>query len=115
VPEQAAPADAQFVAEISDMAREILALEARQDEVGTDLRAKQDALKARLREKGVRKIPGVLTWSHVKGRTSYDNKAIQAEAIAAGIDIEQFRTTGEPSDRLTISLSSEIENPQAAA
>ena len=62
----------------------------------------QDEIKNRLREKGLRRVPGVVTWSPVKGRAGYDNKGIQQAAVAAGVDIEQFATVGEPSDRLQI-------------
>ena len=73
-----------------------------------------------LREKGVRKILGVVTWSKVAagGRTSYDNKVrIKAAAIIAGIDVEQYKTTGEPSDRLTIEIetSTDVSMPGPAS
>jgi hypothetical protein len=62
-------------------------------------------MKNRLREKGVRKVPGVVSWTNVKGRESYDNKAIREAAAKAGVDVEQYQTVGEPTDRLTISVS----------
>jgi hypothetical protein len=105
VPEHNATYDPEFAAEIAELTGEILLLEADHDAIGNDIRTRQDELKTRLREAGVKKIPGVVSWSSIKGRTSYNNKAIQEAAIAAGIDIEQFKTTGEASDRLTISLS----------
>jgi hypothetical protein len=45
-----------------------------------------------------------LSWSEVKGRQSYDNKAIKQAAIDAGIDVEQFSTVGEKTDRLLIQI-----------
>lgn len=114
VPDENHIVDAQFEAECADLAREIKLLEAMRDESEEKLRSLQDDLKTRLREHGVKKIPGLLSWSHVKGRQSYNNKAIQAAAIAAGIDIEQFSTVGEPTDRLTISAIP-AESTQAAA
>ena len=75
------------------------------DTLDSETRTLQDQIKRRLREKGVKKIPGVLTWSHVKGRTGYDNKQIKQAAVDAGIDVEQFRTAGEPGDRLVITLA----------
>ena len=101
-PEYNAPVDPQFAAEIADYAREIATLEKSVERDEVELRTKKQALKDRLREKGVRKIPGIVSWSGIKGRKSYDNKAIQAAAVAAGIDIEQFATKGDPTDRLTI-------------
>lgn len=98
------PADPQFVAEITDLAVSIKRLEAQRDGADEQVRSLQDELRTRLREKNVRKIPGVISWSAVKGRKSYNNKAIQQAATDAGIDIEQFTTVGEPTDRLVITL-----------
>lgn len=104
VPDGNAKPDPQFVAEMADMALAAKRFEVARDTADERLRATQQDMRDRLREHGVKKIPGVVNWSHVKGRTSYDNKAIQKAAVAAGIDIEQFSTVGEPTDRLTISL-----------
>ena len=97
--------DPQFAAEMKDAALSLRALENSRDTLDSDVRALQDQIKARLREKGIRKIPGVLTWSSVKGRSGFDNKAIQQAAIDAGIDLDQYRTTGEPTDRLVITVT----------
>ena len=59
---------------MTDCAREYRALERKRDRSEMDVRAMQEQIKARLREKGVRKIPGVLVWTSVKGRSGYDNK-----------------------------------------
>lgn len=104
VPESNAAADPQFAAEIADLATIAKRLEIEQDDAGFRLREVQQDIRDRLRAKGIRKIPGLVNWSHVKGRVSYNNKAIQAAAIAAGVDIEQFSTVGEATDRLTISV-----------
>lgn len=96
--------DPQFLAEVTDMAREIkkhdIAAEAETVMVA-DLK---EQLRERLREKHVRKVPGVVSWTSVKGRAGYDNKAIREAASAKGIDIEQFATEGTPGDRMTITL-----------
>lgn len=114
VPSDNLPADPQFVAEIADLASAISQLKSRRDATEEEVRTLEDELKARLREKGVRKIPGLVSWSSVKGRTSYDNKAIQAAAVAAGIDLTPFEKVGEPTDRLVISLPASAESaPQA--
>jgi len=107
VPETDAAADPQFVAEASDLALAIKLAEAKRDAAEQEMRLRQDELKTRLREKGIRKIKGVLSWSSVKGRQAYDNKAIREAAAQAGIDIEQFSTVGDPTDRLTISVKSD--------
>ncbi len=104
LPEVEKVADPQFVAEVTDMAREIMV---RQDKLKEDealLKAAQQAMKDRLREKSVRRVPDVVVWSYVKGRQSYDNTAIREAAEKAGIDVEEFSTVGEPTDRLQILL-----------
>lgn len=119
VPTQDMIPDAQFVAEIADMASAAKHLEDAIEVQEAKLREAQQAIKDRLREKSIRKIPGVISWSAVKGRQSYDNKAIKEAAIAAGVDISQFETTGEPTDRLQITLknsgSPESDKAQASA
>jgi hypothetical protein len=99
------PVDPQFAAEITDLARELKAAEGQGKTYEAHVRDLQDTIKNRLREKGIRKVPGVVTWSPVKGRSGYDNKALQAAAVAAGVDIGQFATQGEPGDRLVITIA----------
>jgi len=98
------PVEPQFAEEIMQMARELKATEAARDSSDNMVRELQEAIKTRLREKGVKKIPGVVTWSPVRGRAGIDIKALKEAAIAAGIDISQFETTGDPGDRLTIQI-----------
>jgi len=97
--------DPQFAAEMKDAALSLRAMENSRDTLDSDVRAAQDQIKSRLREKGVRKIPGVLQWSSVKGRTGFDNKAIQKAAVEAGVDLDQFKTQGEATDRLVITVT----------
>lgn len=101
------PVDEQFRAEMIDMARDYRQSERERDLAEAVLRKLQDNIKERLREKGVRKIPGVLTWSTVKGRVSYDNRAIRETLQKHGVDIEKFSTVGEPTDRLAIQIAAE--------
>lgn len=102
VPEQEAAADPQFVAEIVDMCRDLLDAQDTVDGNEREVRTIQQEIRDRLREKGIKKIPGVISWSAVKGRTNYDMKGIREAAAAAGVDVEAFSTSGEPSDRLQI-------------
>jgi hypothetical protein len=106
VPQQAsAPPDPQFVAEIADLARANKRREADVETATAAFRASQLDLKERLRARGFRRVVGdgvAVTWSAVKGRPSYDMPAIRAAAAAVGIDLGQFETTGDPSDRLVI-------------
>lgn len=104
------PADPQLVAEVTDMALAIKHAERRRDIADEQVRSLQDDLKIRLRENGVRKIPGVVSWSSIKGRETYDNKAIREAAAEAGVDVENMKNTGEPTDRLTISVKPSIQD-----
>ena len=91
---------------MTDLVRALRAAEASRDTGDAYVRSLQDDIKHRLRDHGVKKIPGIITWSKVAGRTSYDAKAIKAAAVAAGVDVEQFKPTGEASDRLVIQIGS---------
>lgn len=119
VPEKNAAADPQFIAEMADLAIIAKHLEKTRDDNDAKLRETQQEIRDRMRSHGVKKIPGLINWSYVKGRTGYDNKAIQAAAVAAGIDIEKFSTVGDPTDRLTVSLpdstSSGVDKSQTAS
>ena len=105
IPEKEKSADPQFIAEVTDMANHIIKLETALKESDARLRTAREEMKDRLRDKGVRKIPGIVVWSYVKGRQSYDNVAIREAAEAAGVDTEVFSTVGEPTDRLQILLN----------
>ena len=104
VPEREAAADPQFVAEIADLCREAVDAQNQIDLLAAEVRGTHQEIKDRLRAKSVRKIPGVVVWSNVKGRSSYDMKGIKSAAQAAGVDLEQFATVGESTDRLQISV-----------
>lgn len=102
VPEKEVAADPQFVAEIADLVARARELERAGEEAAARLREVQQDIRDRLRAKNVRRLPGLITWSAVKGRPSYDNKGIREAAIAAGVDVSRFETVGEPTDRLVI-------------
>lgn len=104
VPEVEAAADPQFVAEITDMCREHERIDAEISALTIKKNEAADAIKTRLREKSVRRLPGVVTWSAIKGRTSVKQTELKAAATAAGIDVSAFETTGEPTDRLQVTL-----------
>jgi hypothetical protein len=65
-------------------------------------RRAQELVKGMLRDKGLRRWPGIVSWSPLKGRESFDMVALRAEAEKAGIDVKKFSTVGEPSDRLEV-------------
>jgi hypothetical protein len=100
--------DLQFVAEIADLARAIKQQESESDAASAKLRGLQHDIRERLRARGVSRIAGdgvAVTWGSVKGRGSFDMKGIREAAAAAGIDLAQFETVGDPTDRLTIRLT----------
>lgn len=107
VPDTDNVADPQFVAEVRDLA---LAYEAHRGEVDaatSKVRELQNEIRERLRTKGLRRAAGddfSIMWSPVKGRQGTNTKALAAAAAAAGIDVTQFETVGDPTDRLTISV-----------
>jgi hypothetical protein len=108
VPEQTGtPVDRQFVSEICDLAREAKRHQGDADASMTRLREIQHEIRERLRAKQLRRVEDddfAVVWSPVKGRQSYDMKHLKAAAVAAGIDITQFETTGQPTDRLDIRI-----------
>ena len=101
------PVAPQRVAEITDLCKEAQAYASVRDANDAAYREQQEKIKERLREWDIRKVPGVVTLSSVKGRESYDMNALKQAAEAAGIDVEKFQRTGEPTTRLTISLPEE--------
>jgi hypothetical protein len=108
VPAQPVAPSPEFAAEIAALAREAKRREAELAAATTAFRRAQYEIKERLQVTGVRRVvaDGVrLTWSAVKGRPSYDTKAIREAATAAGIDLTQFETTGQASDRLDIRIA----------
>jgi CRISPR/Cas system-associated exonuclease Cas4 (RecB family) len=108
VPKQViVPADAQFVAEMSDMAKRYATLNNQMTILEEDKRRVQNEIKERLREKGQRKIDGdgvMISWAEVKGRELYDHAAIREVLANYGSDIEEFKREGTPGDRLTVTL-----------
>jgi hypothetical protein len=102
------PLDPQFVAEIADLAREAKRLDGAADATTAQLREVQHDIRERLRAKGLRKVAGdgvTVTWSPVKGRPSFDMPAIREAAAKAGIDLAEYETTGDPTDRLAINTT----------
>jgi hypothetical protein len=107
---KAKPVDPQKVAEMTDLCRQALDREALADTYHAAFRETQEVIRARLRDWDVRRIPDVVTLSQVKGRETYDNEALRAAAAKAGVKVAKFLRIGEPTSRLTISLSDRSEN-----
>lgn len=96
--------DPQFVAEIEDLAKAYLKIKEEAEALEEKRREAQHNIKVRLTDKGVRKVPGVVTWSYVKGRTSLDRDRLRKDLLAKGIDLSDYETTGDPSDSLRVTL-----------
>jgi hypothetical protein len=104
----AEPPDRQFVAEIADLARDAKHERLEAETATTALREIEHEIKERLQSKGLRRIEGdgvSVIWAPVKGRPAYNMKAIREAAAKAGIDLAEYQTVGEPSDRLTIRVA----------
>jgi hypothetical protein len=100
--------DPQFVAEIADLAREAKQRRAEAEAVAAKQRSIEEEIRERLRAKGLRRVAGdnvSVVWSPVKGRPSYDMKRIREAAAKAGIDIAEYETVGEATDRLVIRVT----------
>ena len=101
------PADKQFIAEISDMARNYKDLELSIAAYEEDRRRIQNDIKERLREKGQSKIVGdgiSISWSAVKGRETFDMARIKEVLAEQGLEIDDYKHEGTPGDRLTVTL-----------
>jgi hypothetical protein len=99
--------DPAFITEITALARAAKKYEAAADASYERMREVQNEIRVRLRAKELRRIATDkvrITWSPVKGRSSYDIPAIHAVAAAAGVDISRFETVGEDTDRLVVQL-----------
>jgi hypothetical protein len=108
-----ATVDLQFVAEARDLAREAKRCQSAVAVAETQLRNVQHEIRERLRAKGLRRVAGddfSIVWAPVKGRSNFNVKALKAAAIAAGVDVAQFETVGEPTDRLDIRVQEHTSN-----
>lgn len=104
LPSVQAAADPQFVAEMRDLCIEHETIKRELEEITKELNEKKDEIKNRLRTKSVTKLPGIVSWFPVKGRTSVDTQAFHAAAMARGVDPADFETTGDPTDALRVTL-----------
>jgi hypothetical protein len=98
-------ADPQFTAEMRELAVAYKARQAEVDAAEARLRASQYEIKERLRAKQLHRVAGddfSVTWTPVKGRKSYDVKALSAAAAAAGVGVQEFETGTTPGDRLDV-------------
>jgi CRISPR/Cas system-associated exonuclease Cas4 (RecB family) len=107
--ETGAVADPQFVAEISDLARQYKFAQSAVDLSEKQVRELQTQIKTRLQDKQLRRVVGngvSVSWNSVKGREKIDTEGLRSEAVRCGIDLSQFISTGESTDRLTVTVKS---------
>jgi hypothetical protein len=97
-----AEVDMQFRVEIEDMVREAVGHQKSSKAHDIAYRTAQDAIKTRLRDKQIRKIPGLVSWADVKARDIWDYDGLKLAATTNGVDIDKFKSSGEPGDRLTL-------------
>lgn len=91
---------AQLAKQYSDLSTTVSGMEDEQRHI-------QHQIKELLKENGLRRIDEgniKVIWSPVVGRPSWDMPAIRNALVATGIDIEKFERTGEPTDRLIVSV-----------
>lgn len=99
------PVDPQRVAEMTDLCREALDLEAQASELKAAVEEKKEEIRERLRQWNINKVPGVVSWTQVKGRTLYDHEKLREAASRAGIDVTRFERVGASHSSLRINIS----------
>jgi len=100
--------DPQFIAEVTDLAYQERERHAAVKEADALHREAQEKIKERMRERSLRTLKTSdinVVWSTVKGRPSYDWPGIRAAVAEAGLDLSPYETTGEPSDRLSVTVT----------
>jgi CRISPR/Cas system-associated exonuclease Cas4 (RecB family) len=74
----------------------------------------QYEIKELLRAHGLNRIAHeniVIIWSPVKGRPALDMPALKLAAMKCGFDIQPFETVGQPTDRLVVTIKSQLPSP----
>jgi hypothetical protein len=92
---------------VAVVAQRVVALERHAEQLTLQAKQCKESIKEVLKQAGTRRAEGLgvrVTWAALKGRPSWNMPALRAAAEEAGLDLAEFETTGEPSDRLTITL-----------
>lgn len=100
-------ADPKVVEEIVALAKQERELNTKASGYETEQRNLQHQIKSRLTDLGLRQIEsdGIrIIWSPVKGRPSYDMPRLREAAAKLGLNIQDYETVGDPTDRLVITL-----------
>ena len=97
--------DPQFGAELDHLASRVKMAQKAVEEAETFARGEMETLKSRMREKDIRAFVGnhyKVNWTPVKGRTTTNMDALEAECSKHGIVLQQFQKEGTPGDRVTV-------------
>jgi len=87
------------------LAREEKRWHAKSDGAEEEQRKIQHTIKELLKAHGLNRVEHdgiVIVWSPVKGRISFDMPGIRAAAEKLGLNIQEYETVGDPTDRLVI-------------
>ena len=104
VPRDVVPIGDNAMAHLKALVEQHEAADAQAEDAGKRREDIREQVRVLLRDFGTRKVAGEgfsISWFPVKGRKSFDRKA----AERAGIDLTPFDREGDPSERLTITLS----------
>jgi hypothetical protein len=115
IPDLLDATDPQFIVEARKLAHKAKRREIEVEAAANKLRTIQYEIREQLRARGLRRIRGKdfsITWSPLKGRGSFDVKALKAAAAAAGLDVSEFETAGELTDRLDVRVHSTLQNQE---
>jgi hypothetical protein len=100
---------------LMELAREERRLNAMAGGYEDEQRKMQHEIKQVLRAHGLNRIAhgGIsIVWSPVKGRPAFDMPQLKAAATKLGLDIQQFETVGQPTDRLTVTIRDTTKSTQ---
>jgi len=101
--------DRGLLEQVASLAREERRWNARASGSEEEKRKIQHVIKELLKSHGLNKEAHdgiVVIWSPVKGRIAFDMPAIREAAEKLGLNIQQFETVGDPTDRLVITDAS---------
>ena len=96
--------DRAFADEVKGICEEIRGIEKEANKLSEEVNKLKYDVRDKLKQRGLRKVPGVVSWSPVSGRISYDMDSLREAATDVGLDVDEFKKEGNPSDRLSILL-----------
>jgi CRISPR/Cas system-associated exonuclease Cas4 (RecB family) len=111
VPKQQEPVDEATVKRLALVAEDRAEFKAAVGRLEQQVRDCEQEIKDIMSACGTRRVNagGIsISWSALKGRPSWDWPGLRAAAEEAGLDLSEFETTGDPSDRLQIRLGAAV-------